>query len=200
MTFGNLARALIMGFTIVFAASSHGTAQEQVPGQQIVITQSDVETMMTTAELTDLRDLNRVLETIQTFGRSLPKGSVERADASRMFQRRKDERKQKFGSFLGLEGQSVMSYGVPRPSVSEILGIVLQERMIGSGSGMLHPHWERRRDGAIIGGSTAPTYETVEGESFPAGRTQELNIPIAESLDEVLRNTEDDACLFGVCN
>ena len=189
---------LIASFFIQF-----GFAQE-LTGQQVTIGKAHLEESMTPAEIEELEETNRVLDELKAFGKRLKRDDPERAAIANLYNRRIEQRNQKFAHLRGLNGQTVLGYGSPSPTASEIVVIVIRERLLGDGTGILYPHWERTRDGAVIGRTTAPRYDVVEGESFPAGDEVRAEIrfgEVPEATEDLIPDGPADGadCPFGLC-
>lgn len=184
---------------IVLIGSAFGqfAISQELSGQQVTITKADLEAAMTPGEVEELEQTNRVLEELKAFGLRLKRDDPERADIAAMYNRRIEERNQKFAHLRGLNGQSFIGYGAPPPSAIEVVDIIVRQRLHSEGSGILYPHWERIRDGAVIGTTSVPTYETGEGEGYRAGEEARLFVPGTD--EDVILEAPDDDCsvLFG---
>ena len=124
-----------------------GTAHSQTPRNEmdqptsVTFTMADIGNAMTSEERREFQEMRRQLKVLQERGRGEREPVLREAYAEK-FARLKDEFDQEYSRYAGINGQSVMVYGKPTPSTSEIMAIVIAARESG-GDGILYPHWAR---------------------------------------------------------
>lgn len=157
--------SLILGLV---SYSINGRAQtpknELFIGAQVTISLSDVKNAMTPSERQKFEELERDFKDLQDASRGETRRAVLNANRAGLRQLA-EQRDNDFALYRGLTNQSMMVYGSPKPSVAEVLAIVVSARRSG-GDGQLYPHWDRTLNGPVVGLDTPPGSD--EG-GIPAG-------------------------------
>jgi len=147
------------------------TPPTEISSTQYTFSSDDVYNVLTPGQQRKFDEYQADLRELQTTGRALPDGPSREAVLA-AFETKKAERDAEFDFLRGINGQTVTLWGTPPPDPSAITALLVMERRTGIG-GMLHPHWYKDREGALIGSASPPA---VNGDldTIPAGPTVDL--------------------------